>query len=250
MNDLTNSTKAGSILHGKRILFLGGTSGIGLATARAAAAEGASVILVSSNEQRINEALVKVPHGSKGYAVDLTDEQQVQNLFTKTGPFDHLVFTAGESLHLGNLVDTKLEDARKFFNLRYWGAVAAVKYAAPHINAGGSITLTGGIASPRPNKGWSLGASICAAMEGFTRAMAIELAPVRVNIVSPGVVRTNLWSDMTEADREGMYRQVSESLPVKKVGEAEDIAQTYLYLMRQPFSTGQTIIVDGGAVLV
>ena len=87
-------------------------------------------------------------------------------------------------------------------------------------------------------------------MEGFTRAMAIELAPLRVNLVSPGMVRTNLWSDMTDADREAMYEHVGNGLPVKRVGEAEDIAQTYIYLMRQQFSTGQIIIADGGYVLV
>ena len=87
-------------------------------------------------------------------------------------------------------------------------------------------------------------------MEGFTRAMAMELAPVRVNLVSPGVVRTYLWSDMTDADREGMYESLANSLPLKRIGKAEDIAQTYLYLINQPFSTGQVIIADGGHVLV
>lgn len=237
-------------LTGKKVVILGGSSGIGLATAKAAAAEGANLVIVSSNQQRINKALTELPQGSKGFAVDLTNEQQVQNFFTQLGGFDHLVYTAGESLQLITIADVAIADAQQFFNLRYWGAFTAVKYASPYINTGGSITLTGGVAGLRPGSGWSLGASICAAMEGFMRAMALELAPVRVNLVSPGVVKTNLWSNMTEADRENLYTGIGNTLPVKRVGEAEDIAQTYLYLIHQQYGTGQTIVVDGGSVLV
>jgi len=125
-----------------------------------------------------------------------------------------------------------------------------VKYGAPHIRLGGSISLVGGIASARPGKGWSLGASICGAMEGFTRALAVELAPIRVNCIVPGVIRTNLWNGMAEAEREKFYRSVGDSLPVGRVGEAHEVAQAFLYVMTQGFSTGQTITVDGGTVLV
>lgn len=245
-----NEQMANGFLTGKRVVLLGGSSGIGLATAKAAAAEGAQLVVVSSNQQRIDRALTELPAGSEGYAVDLTNGQQIRECFNQSGTFDHLVFTAGDTLRLGNLADTNVDEARLYFNLRYWGAFMAVKYACPHINKSGSITLTSGIVSQRPGAGWSLGASICAAMEGFTRAMAVEFAPIRVNIVSPGVVKTNLWATMSEAEREAMYQQIENTLPVKQVGEADDIAQTYLYLMRQPFSTGQVITVDGGAVLI
>lgn len=237
-------------LKDQRIIILGGTSGIGLAIAQAAAADGAQVIIVSSNQERVNDALATLSENSKGFTANLNNEADIKNLFTQIGAFDHLIFTAGDSLQLSNLEDIQLEDARKYFNVRYWGALLAVKYAVPHISPKGSIVLTSGIAGVRPLKGWSLGASICSAMEGFTRAMAVELAPVRVNIVSPGIVRTNLWSGMSAENREGMYKHLSETLPVKQIGEPEDIAQTYLYLMRQHFCTGQVVIVDGGAVLV
>jgi NAD(P)-dependent dehydrogenase (short-subunit alcohol dehydrogenase family) len=237
-------------LKGKKIVIIGGSSGIGLATAKSVASKGGLVIIASSNQQRINKALQELPAESIGYAIDVTNEMQVKNLFERIGAFDHLVFTAGENLILGNVADTGLEEARKYFNTRYWGAFTTVKYAAPFINTGGSIVLTSGIASNRPNKGWALGASICAAMEGFTRAMAIELAPIRVNIVSPGVVRTELWGGMPETDREAMYTNIATTLPVKRVGEAEDIARTFVYLLEQQYSTGQTLIVDGGSSLV
>jgi len=237
-------------LKGKKAVIIGGSSGIGLATAKSVASKGGLVIIVSSNQQRIDKALQELPTESIGYAVDVTNEMQVKNLFERIGAFDHLVFTAGENLLLCNVADTTLEQARNYFNIRYWGAFTAVKYATPFINATGSIVLTSGIASNRPNKGWALGASICAAMEGFTRAMAMEIAPIRVNIVSPGVVKTELWGGMSKSDREAMYTNIGNALPVKRVGEAEDIARTFVYLLEQSYGTGQTLIIDGGSSLV
>lgn len=151
---------------------------------------------------------------------------------------------------LSTIGETDIAKARDFFTLRYWGAFAAAKYGSPLINQGGSICLTSGIASLRPLPGWALASSICGAMEGFCRAMAVELAPIRVNVVLPGVIRTNLWNNMSDQRREGFYQSVSSSLPVRRIGEAEDIAQTFLFLMKQGFATGQTVVVDGGAVLV
>jgi NAD(P)-dependent dehydrogenase (short-subunit alcohol dehydrogenase family) len=237
-------------LKGKKVVIIGGSSGIGLAAAKSVTSKGGNVIIVSSNQQRINKALQEIGAETIGYAIDVTNEMQVKNLFEKIGSFDHLIFTAGENLILSNVEDTTLEDAKKYFNIRYWGAFTAVKYAAPFINSTGSIVLTSGIASNRPNKGWALGASICAATEGFTRAMAMELAPIRVNIVSPGVVKTDLWDSMSQSDREAMYINIGNALPVKRVGEAEDIAKTFVYLLEQEYGTGQTLIIDGGTSLV
>ena len=126
----------------------------------------------------------------------------------------------------------------------------AAKYASGSIRAGGSMVFTSGIAGQRPHTGWALGASITSAMEGLIRALAVELAPIRVNIVSPGVVKTPLWSAMPGADREALYRQMEQNLLVGHVGEPEEIAEAYLYLMRQTYGTGQVIVVDGGGVLV
>jgi NAD(P)-dependent dehydrogenase (short-subunit alcohol dehydrogenase family) len=110
--------------------------------------------------------------------------------------------------------------------------------------------LTSGLAAHRPQAGWALGASICAAMEGLTRALAVELAPIRVNLVCPGFVKTPLWGDMTEAEREALYRQVEQRLLAGHVGEPAEIAEAYLYAMRQTYGTGQVIVVDGGGSLV
>jgi NAD(P)-dependent dehydrogenase (short-subunit alcohol dehydrogenase family) len=250
INVMKNQIKKNASLAGKKGIILGGSSGIGLATAKAAQEDGAKVVIVSSNQQRINNALNELPEGSEGYAVDLSKEENIKKFFDKTGKFDHLVYTAGENLNLNTIAETEIENARDFFNLRFWSAFASVKYGVPNINLGGSISLTSGIASTRPGSGWSVAASICGAMEGFARAMAVELAPIRINSVVPGVIRTNLWNSMAESEREALYKTVGESLPVKRIGEAEDVALAFLYLMKQQFGTGQNIIVDGGTVLV
>ena len=157
---------------------------------------------------------------------------------------------ASESLDLGDFATVDLEKARRFFEVRFWGAVAAAKYAGKRIKSTGSIILTNGIIGLRPQKGWVIAAGICGALEAVTRALAIELAPVRVNLVCAGIVRTELWRNMTEHDRNGLFEKAGQALPVGRVGEPEDLAETYLYLMRERFSTGAMIVVDGGSTLV
>jgi NAD(P)-dependent dehydrogenase (short-subunit alcohol dehydrogenase family) len=238
-------------LQDKRVVVLGGSSGIGLAVAQQAAAQGASVVIASSSAERVQKAVESIGGGARGHAVDVSDERAVAAFFSKLGAFDHLVFSAGDSLRLHDLADTDLQQARQAFELRYWSALAAVKYGSPHIRKGGSVVLTTGIAGQRPHKGWVLAASVCGTIEALTRALAVELAPIRVNAVSPGVVRTNLWQNiMGEAEREQLFESVGNSLPVGRIGAADDIAQAYLFLMQEGFSTGQTVVVDGGAVLV
>lgn len=237
-------------LTGKRVVVLGGSSGIGLETARMAAAEGAQVVIVSSNLSKINKALESLPYDAKGFAVDLSIEQNIRNFFEQIGPLDHLVFCAGENLKLHKIESTEIPQARDFFTIRFWAAVAAVKYSIPLIRHGGSISLTSGTAGARPGSGWSVASSICGAMEGFVRAMAVELSPIRVNCVVPGVIKTPLWDSLPEADREGLYAQAAGSLLVKRVGESADVAKGFLYLISQSFATGQTLVIDGGTLLV
>jgi NAD(P)-dependent dehydrogenase (short-subunit alcohol dehydrogenase family) len=240
----------GNGLQDKRVVVLGGSSGIGLAVAQLAAAQGAKVVIASSSAERVQKAVESIGREVQGHAVDVSDERAIAAFFSKLGSFDHLIFTAGDSLHLHDLASTDLQQARHAFELRYWAALAAVKYGSPHIRQGGSVVLTTGIAGQRPRKGWVIAASVCGTIEALTRALAIELAPIRVNAVSPGMVRTNLWQNMGAEEREALFESVGKSLPVGRVGEASDIAQAYLFLMQEGFGTGQTIVVDGGAVLV
>jgi NAD(P)-dependent dehydrogenase (short-subunit alcohol dehydrogenase family) len=239
----------GNGLHNKRVVILGGSSGIGLAVAEQAASQGAKLVIASSNAERVQKAIESLGGNAQGHTLDLSDEQAVETLFAKLGAFDHLVFTAGDSLHLRNLATTDLKQARRAFELRYWAALAAVKYGSKNIRKGGSVVLTTGVAGQRPQKGWVVAASVCGTIDALTRALAVELAPIRVNAVSPGVVRTNLWQSMSAAEREQMYESVGKSLPVGRVGEPHDIAQAYVFLMQEGFGTGQILVVDGGTVL-
>ncbi|PQV46698.1 SDR family oxidoreductase [Paraburkholderia sp. BL21I4N1] len=243
-------TAADMKLRDQRIVLLGGTSGIGLATARAALAVGASVIVVSSNAERVADAVNGLGERTTGYTVDLKEQSAVRGLFEQIGPFDHLVYSAGDSLQTGALAGMDLDTVRQVFDVRVFGAIAAVKHGAPYLRPGGSVVLTSGVASLRPQRGWVALAGACSAMEGLARALAVELAPVRVNLVSPGLVRTPLWANLPDADREALFAASGEALPVGYVAGADDLAHAYLYLMTNRYITGQTVAVDGGGVLV
>jgi NAD(P)-dependent dehydrogenase (short-subunit alcohol dehydrogenase family) len=250
MFSVTNERRTSVRFQDQRIAILGGTSGLGLATAKAAAAEGAAVIVASATEQRVEAALAQLPGTAEGHVVDLLDEQALAALFERVGTLDHLVFTAGESLQLGTVAETPVADARRGLELRVWGAYNAVRHGAPRLAPSGSIVLTSGSAGPRPSASWGVGALICSGMEGMARALALELAPVRVNVVRPGVIRTDLWDPMGDEARETLYDEIAGSLPVGRVGEAEDVAAAYLFVMANPHATGSVVTVDGGTLLV
>lgn len=239
-----------SSLSGKKVVLLGGTSGFGLETAMAAADEGASVIVVSSSRQKVDSALTVLPEGSQGFIADLGDEKQVEQLFKKTGEFDHLVFTAGDELKFSELSELDIDEAKESVNLRFWGAIMAVKHGAPKIRKGGSVTLTTGALGRRPRKGTLVVAGMASAIEGLTRALAIELAPIRVNAVCAGTVKTGLLKSMPESEREAFFSSVGNKLLTGRVGNTKELAEAYLYLMRGSFSTGQIVVVDGGSLLV
>ena len=237
-------------LDGKRVVVIGGSSGIGLATAKAAAAEGAAVVIASSNQDRVDDALRSMANIGEGRVLDVRNEDAVSELFDQIGAFDHLVYTAGERLTVRELGRLDLDDAHEFFEARYWGALAAVKYGSRAIRPDGSIVLSSGSASARPQTGWTVAASITGAIEALTRALAVELAPVRVNAVAPGVVRSALWDGFPPAERDAFYTNVGETMLTGRVGEPGEIAETHLYLMHDAFITGAVIPVDGGARLV
>jgi NAD(P)-dependent dehydrogenase (short-subunit alcohol dehydrogenase family) len=239
-----------SALKDKCVVVLGGASGIGLATAIAAAARGALVTVTSRSGERVAQAVRRIGGSARGEVVDLQDEDGTMALFKRVGAFDHLVYTAGDELVLSPVAKIDLAAARRAFEVRVFGALGAVKHAAAAIRPGGSIVLTHGIAGARPQAGWAVGASVCGAMDALTRALAVELAPLRVNAVSPGFVRTPLWNPIPEAQREALFREAGGRLLTRRVGEAAEIAEAYCYLMENTFTTGQTVVVDGGGVLV
>jgi NAD(P)-dependent dehydrogenase (short-subunit alcohol dehydrogenase family) len=237
-------------LKSKRVVVLGGTSGIGGAVAAGALAEGAQVVVVSSQQSRVDQALARLGDGVSGQTADLKDEASVEELIRRIGLFDHMVYTAGDSVWQSDLSETGLTDAKNFFEVRFWGAFLAVKHASKSIRAGGSIVLTSSTLPHRPVAGFTIGASVAAAVDALARSLAVELAPVRVNVVAPGVVRTPLWDRFPQDQRESFFNAHGAGLPVGKVGEPEELAEAYLFLMRSTFTTGQVLVADGGALLV
>ncbi|MFC8298942.1 SDR family oxidoreductase [Micromonospora orduensis] len=233
----------------QRVVILGGTSGIGLATASLAARAGARVVVASRHQRSVDRALATLPTGTQGYVADLTDPTDVARLFEGLGPFDHLVYTAGEPLALMSVDALDLAAARTAFELRYFGSLAAVNAAVPYLRPGGSITLTTGTANHRPSAGWSVAASITGAIDALVRALAVELAPIRVNAVSAGVIRSPLWDSLPQETREQMYAQLSESLPLGRVGEPDEVAEAFGYLLRATYATGTVVTVDGGTLI-
>jgi NAD(P)-dependent dehydrogenase (short-subunit alcohol dehydrogenase family) len=238
-------------MQNKRVVVLGGTSGIGLSVAAAVAKAGGQPVVVSRRAESVAAALATLGGSAEGITADLSSEAAIADLFTRIGAFDHLAYTAGEALMLSPLAEMDMGVARQFMETRFWGAMTAAKYAVPMIRPGGSITFTSGLAGDRPpGAGWSLGASICAAMDGLTRALALELAPLRVNLVSPGFVRTPLWRDIEEEAREALFASAGAKLLTGRVGESQEIAEAYLFLMQSGFTTGHKLVLDGGGQLV
>ncbi|MBV8584952.1 MAG: SDR family oxidoreductase [Verrucomicrobia bacterium] len=241
-------------LKDQRVVVIGGTAGIGFAVADLAIQEGASVVVASGTKERVEKAVNRLGNQANGRVLNVFQEDQVEAFFKALDEFDHLVYTAGDTLavasSLANSGTLSLNEAKQRFDVRYWGAWLAVKHGQQKIRKNGSIVLTSGLASRRPMKGWSLVASVLGAMESFTKALAIELAPIRVNLVTPGAVRTELWDFIPEQERDTFYRQIGAHLPVGRVGEPSDVAEAYIYLMKNRFSTGSIVISDGGGALV
>ncbi len=239
------------MLKNKRLVVLGGSRGIGFAVAELAAREGAAVVVVSSQKKGVDDAVARLPSGSAGHVTDLRSPEAVQKLFADIGEFDHLVYTAGEPIPFGpHLTDLDLAAARSYFDLRYWGVLTVVQASRQYIRHGGSIVLTSGTSARRPPAGFAIGASISGAIESLSRSLAIELAPVRVNVVVPGMVTTDLWAGIPAPAREQMFLDVGAKLPVGRVGFPEDLAEAYVSFLRNGYATGQSVVVDGGASLV
>lgn len=233
---------------GQRIVIIGGSSGMGLATARIAASEGATVVIASRSQEKLQIAKAQMQGTVEVLTVNVMDEASVKAFFDKVGEFDHLA-TPGNEAAMGPFIELDTAKARAAFDSKFWGQYYAARYGSPKMRAGGSITFFAGIWSQRPVPGSSVITAINSAVEGLGRALAMELAPIRVNTISPGIVDTPIYSGMAPEAKEAMFKGAAASLPVRRVGRPEEIAQTVLYLMSNGFATGNTLYVDGGATL-
>ncbi|KTB60699.1 dehydrogenase [Pseudomonas fluorescens] len=232
-----------SSLNGKTVIVIGGSSGIGAAVATAAAARGARVVLAG---RRLTSGVV---NGLRSEPVDVTDAGSLQQLFERVGRFDHLVYTSGPTVRAKTLIETDLTEAQDNFNVKLWGSLRAIQLALPFLDEQGSISLTSGQLGRKLAPGQFIKTGINAATEALGKQLAKELAPRRVNVVSPGVIDTPAYAGLAEEQRLAMFAKAGAALPVGRVGQAEEVAAGYVLAMENGFMTGAVIDIDGGGLL-
>lgn len=243
-------TSPSSSLNRQKLVKLGGNSGIGAAVAYAALARGASVVLAS----RRTGSMQQYPSTDKNgnlhiMQADVTDENSLRALFAEVGEFDHLVFTAGPIVQAKLLADIDFREAQANFDVKMWGALRTVQAALPTLSPQGSITLTSGQLSRKYLSGQLIKTGINAALEAIGKQLAKELAPRRVNVVSPGITATEAYDALSAEQRQAMFTKAGSGLPVGRVGQAADVAAGYLLAMENSFITGSVIDIDGGGLL-
>lgn len=225
------------------VLVVGGSSGIGAATAQAFAAEGAQVTIASRSAAKLAQAAAAIGAGVRTAVLDTTDAAAVEAFFAEGGGFDHVVVSAAQT-PTGPVRGLPLADARAAMDSKFWGAYHVAR--AARIREGGSLTLVSGYLSVRPSKASVLQGAVNAALEALARGLALELSPLRVNTVAPGLIATPLWDKLAPDARQAMYDGAAARLPAQRVGRPEDVAHAVLYLASTPFATGSTVFVDGG----
>ena len=232
-------------LEGKKIVVIGGTAGRGLAIAKLAHENNAKVIIASRTIDKINK--LKQEIGLDGFAIDLMNEESIINFFRTVGALDFLVIP-GSQVKIESLNETSRDDFEFSIRSKLIGPSLCCKHAK--FNAGGSITLFSGALSRRPVSGVALLGAINGGVESLVKGLALELSPIRINCISPGLVfDTDAYLDMPESARAGMFKGFAESVPAKKVGSSYDIALATLSIMTNTFITGAIIDVDGGALI-
>lgn len=230
-------------LQNKQIIIAGGTSGIGLATARALTAQGASVTVTGRNEDRLKAA---AGLSIQSVRLDSTDRPGMDRFFGESGGFDHLVVALGSRRGLGNFSEASLDDFRQGFEEKYWAHLHTVQAALPYLREGGSITLVTAISAVAKMPGTSGIGSANGALEIMVPIWAKEMPQFRINAVSPGIIDTPWWDFLPEEARQQAFTQYAAQIPVGRVGQPEDVASVVLFLLCHGYMTGKVIACDGG----
>lgn len=230
---------------GKKVVIIGGTSGIGLALADRLQQTGASITVASRSESNQAEARRILGSAAEVATLDVTEEAEVEAFFDGLPEIDHLVMTAAVAV-AGPFLEQPISAVRELVESKFWGQFYGARHGAPKIRTGGSITLFSGIVARKPLPGMSAFASVAGAIESLTRVLALELAPVRVNCITPGVIETPAWSFLPEPVRSEQLAAIGASLPVKRVGSTDDVADATMMVMANGFMTGAVVDVDGG----
>lgn len=231
-------------LTGKKAVIFGGTSGIGLAAAKQLAAEGVEVIAISRDPSRAGD----VPAGITLKKCDVLDADAMQALFSECAPFDILVSAAtGGSRAIGPFLEMDMAGYRASFD-KLWGYANVVRYGAQHLSANGSIVLVSGAPARHCKPGQVSLSSVGGAVEALTRALAAELAPRRINVVSPGTIDTPMVA-LEGSARDDLYKNMTADNLIPRAGTADEVAEGILFVIKNDFVTGTTVDVDGGWLL-
>jgi len=236
-------------LKNQRIVIIGGSSGIGLATAKQVIEQGAHVILAGRSQDKLDAARLSLGSDSvETYSLNNQSEEQLKTFFEMVGKFNHL-FTPGASYVRGSITSSS-EIAHSCFNAKFWPQYNAVKYASPFINSNGSIVLMSGAFSQRPLADGASYAACNGAIESLGKALAVELAPIRVNVISPGTIHTSFnWEGADQETRDNAYEGYTKLNILGRVGQSDEAAHTTIYLMTNGYTTGSTLYPDGGYIL-
>ncbi len=234
-------------LRNHNILIVGGSSGIGLATAHVALAEGAQIVIASRTPEKARALL---GNQIETVALDMAQEEQVKAFFENyNGIFDHLLVSSGMPGNVAVLEENTAE-ARQTFDLKYWGSYYIAKYGIPRLSERGSLTFIAGVVPFKVMAATGTMAAINFAQVALARTLALEVAPRRVNVVAPGIADTPAWEKIPAQERETFFSSLANQLPVGKVGDPEDIAKSVLFLMKNTYMTGTVLHVDGGQPLI
>ncbi|MEU4190607.1 SDR family oxidoreductase [Kribbella sp. NPDC026611] len=231
------------------VVIVGGSSGMGRALAAELVAQGSEVTVAGRSETKLDA--VRNELGVRTVAMDIGSEQDIERLFETTGTVSHIVTTAAD---VGGayqpISEYDVEAARPAVESKLFGPLLLAKHGAPRLESGGSIVFTSGIAAYRPGPRASLLAALNGALASLAAALAVELAPVRVNVVSPGWVDTPIWQDVAGDDAPAALAAMAARLPAGRIGRTKDIADAIIALLRNGFITGTVLHADGGHRLV
>lgn len=234
-----------------RTLIIGGATGIGFAVAQALSEREGSIVLAGRDEEKLAAAKARL-HGvakTQTVTLDVASEAQVAQLVQTLGAVDHIIVTAGSQAPGGALSQVDISAAKQAFDTKFWGSIAVAHHLAGLIRPGGSLTLTTGFLARRAVPGTFVKTAINAALEATVKVLARELAPLRVNAVSPGLTDTEAYAAMTPEAREQMLARAAATLPAGRFGRPDDMAQGYLFVIDNPFVTGTVVDIEGGALI-
>jgi NAD(P)-dependent dehydrogenase (short-subunit alcohol dehydrogenase family) len=234
-------------LDNQNVVVIGGTSGIGLATAILAQEAGANVLAASRSEDKVAACSAENP-GIEFAQIDTHDVAGLKALFEKVGTINHIIAAAtGANRTMSPFMEQTDEQFREAFN-KFWGYTNVARQGVPFLVDSGSLTFISGTPARKCNSGMSSVSCTGSAVEGLTRALALELAPKRVNAVAPGIADTGMFDRFGDNKAEALAN-IGKNIPLGRVGKATEVAEAVLLLMTNPYMTGTTIDVDGGVLL-